>query len=225
MAKALLVQWYNQMLDRRSDDQPQEALEKFRQKVAERYAEGTLQRLSTAPAAKVRRAAVLALGLTGMMTANETLAGRLRDDDAQVRRLAADALWALWFRGDAEAQCQELRRLLQLDDPDQALAGFNALVLNAPRFAEAYNQRAILYYRKKDYAHSLADCEKALQMNPYHFGALSGMAQCYLNLRKPKSALRAYRQALRINPNLDGVQEAIRKLEQALGEEERKDGK
>ena len=34
--------------------------------------------------------------------------------------------------------------------------------LVAPQFAEAYNQRAILYFQMKDYARSIADCEKVL---------------------------------------------------------------
>ena len=77
----------------------------------------------------------------------------------------------------------------------------------------------------KEFERSIADCEKVLQLNPCHFGAQSGMAQCYMQLRKHKAALRAFRAALRINPNLDGVAETIRALENALGEEGRKDDK
>ena len=67
-----------------------------------------------------------------------------------------------------------------------------------------------------------ADCEKVLDLNSYHFGALSGLAQCYLNQRKPRAALKAYREAYRLNPNLQGVEETIRALENALGEEGKK---
>jgi tetratricopeptide (TPR) repeat protein len=222
VATALLTEWYDELLERESKD-PQKMLNQFRKRVVERYTEGTLQRLADCPNVKARRAAVLALGMMGTMDSNEALAGRLQDDDTQVRQLAADALWSLWFRGDTEANSNELRRLVQLGDSDRVLMGLNALIKKAPRFAEAYNQRAIIYYRKHEYEKSIADCEKVLQANPYHFGALSGMAQCYLNLRKPRAALKAYRNAHRVNPNLEGVQEAIRALEEALGEEGRKD--
>ena len=60
------------------------------------------------------------------------------------------------------------------------------------------------------------------KLNPYHFGAQSGMAQCYMHLRKAKAALKAYREAFRLNPNLEGVEAAIRDLEKALGEEGKK---
>src|SRR5947208_9902231 len=68
-------------------------LERFRRKVGGRYTEGTLQRLLECDNAQVRRAALLALGLQGSMASNATVAGRLHDDEPQVRRLAADALW------------------------------------------------------------------------------------------------------------------------------------
>ena len=45
------------------------------------------------------------------------------------------------------------------------------------------------------------------------------MAQCCLQLRKNRAALKAFRAALRINPNLDGVRQAIQSLEKTLGEE------
>jgi Tfp pilus assembly protein PilF len=64
---------------------------------------------------------------------------------------------------------------------------------------------------------SIADCEQVMRRNPHHFGAQAGMAQCYLKIKKHRAALRAFRQALRINPNLDDVQETIRELEDALG--------
>ncbi len=64
-----------------------------------------------------------------------------------------------------------------------------------------------------------------LKLNPHHFGALAGLGQCYLQQRKNKAALKAFRAAMRINPNLDGVAETIRAIENALGEEGRKDDK
>ena len=55
---------------------------------------------------------------------------------------------------------------MRLRDRDKAVAGLDLLVQKAPRFAEAYNQRAILHFRLKQYDRSIADCEKTLQLNP-----------------------------------------------------------
>ncbi|MBW4980878.1 tetratricopeptide repeat protein, partial [Marinobacter adhaerens] len=79
-----------------------------------------------------------------------------------------------------------------------------------------FNQRAILYFKGRQYEKSIADCERVLELNPCHFGALSGMAQCYLQLKKYRQALKAFRQSIRINPELDGVRDTIRSIEETL---------
>jgi tetratricopeptide (TPR) repeat protein len=229
VGSALLVEYFNALPEPEEGDTPEKfatrleaALEKFRKLVQKRYTEGTLQRLLDAPHLDARRASALALGMFGTMRVNADLAARLRDGDDMVRRLASDALWAIWFRADSDENNKELQRLQKLRDRDKALTGLTELIKKAPNFAEAYNQRAILYYQKKDFPKSAADCEKVLQLNPHHFGAQSGLAQCLLNMQKPVEALKAYRKAYRLNPNMDGVADTIRMLENALGEDGKK---
>jgi tetratricopeptide (TPR) repeat protein len=230
-----LLQYYKEMPQRRPGEKTpawavrlQEGLRVYKKKVAARYTEGTLQRLLESDHARTRRAAVLALGLTGTLQSNKAVAQLLHDEDARARRLAVDALWLLWFRADKPANNRELQRLIRLandkeeGDPDQALAGLNALIKKAPRFAEAYNQRAILHFRAGRYDKAIADCETVLKLNPYHFGAASGMAQSYWKSNKPKAALKAYRAAYHINPGMEDVSEAIRYLESVLGDEGKK---
>lgn len=232
VGQALLVEYFEQ-LPRQGEEHEapvsaarfKRALGAFQRKVAKRYTEGTLQRLLLAPEVETRLAAVVALGLVGTLESNRAVAQLLRDEDRSIRHKASDALWSLWLRGDSPENNRELRRLMQLDEPGRALAGYTALLHRCPEFAEAYNQRAILYYRLGEYQKSIEDCEIVLKLNPVHFGALSGMAQCYLKLRKPRPALKAFRQAFRLNPGLEGVGETIRELEDALGEEKGRDDK
>jgi tetratricopeptide (TPR) repeat protein len=80
----------------------------------------------------------------------------------------------------------------------------------------------VVHYRLGQYQKSIADCERTLKLNPYHFGAQSGMAQCFMKLHKPRAALRAFRNAFRINPGLEGIEDTIRALEDVLGEEGKK---
>ena len=201
------------------------ALHGFQKQVRERYTEGTLLRLLHSPDAQCRRAAAFALGLLGGPDAQRPLAVSLHDDDAEVALAAADALWSLWFRADSPEHNEELQRLLRLRSREKALAGLDRLVERAPEFAEAYNQRAILLFRLREFERSIADCERVLALNPYHFGAQAGLGQCYLQLGKHRAALKAFRAALRINPHLDGVAETVRALENTLGEEGRRDDK
>lgn len=229
---ALLIDYYRRLPERKDNEtreawavRLQEGLESFKKEVTARYNEGTLQRLLTLPHAEGRRAATLALGQMATISSNKALAARLHDEDGQVRQLAADALWSLWFRADTPAHNQELQRIMRTRNPEKSLAAFEALLKKAPDYAEAYNQRAILYFRLEEYQKSIADCETALKLNPVHFGAQAGMAQCYMKLKKPKSALKAFRAAIRINPNMEGVEDTIRTLEDVLGEEGKPDDK
>jgi tetratricopeptide (TPR) repeat protein len=229
VSSSLLVEYYQQIPEGHSEARPKrtrkEAIEAFKHRVAERYSEGTLLRLVENGDNLSRRAALLALGLLGTMNACPAIAARLHDEDRDIAQMAADTLWTLWFRGDSSANGEELQRLVRHRDRDKALAALDALIQRAPEFAEAYNQRAIIYFRLKKFERSIADCEKALKLNPYHFGAQAGLGQCYMQMRKHRAALKAFRAALRLNPHMDGVAETIRALENALGEEGRRDDK
>src|ERR1051325_10606381 len=103
----LLLQYYQLLPGPRSEGRPAEkkrlfrkGLTKFKRSVEARYNEATLQRLLRWPAADVRQAAVLALGLVGTMKVNSNLAACLHDDDSTVRRFSAEATWSIWFRAD-----------------------------------------------------------------------------------------------------------------------------
>jgi tetratricopeptide (TPR) repeat protein len=227
----LLVDYYRQLPERGDEDSDtwlvrfHGAVNAFRKQVAERYTEGTLQRLLQSEEAETRRAAVLALGLVGSLASNRVLAACLHDDDEKVRELAGNALWAVWFRGDNEDDAAELQRLVRLKDRGKALAGLDVLIGHTPGFAEAYNQRAILHYQMKYYERSIADCEKTLALNPYHFGAQVGMAQCLLQLGRQRAALKAFRATLKLHPTMPGVAETIRALEEALDDRGRDEKK
>ena len=232
MTTALLVEFYRRLPERQEGDNPrtwleqfQSAVTAFKKSIAHSYNEGTLQRLLTRRNRETRQAAVLALGLLGTMASNKLLAHRLHDEDERVRQLAANALWALWFRADGEDSEKELQRLARMQDRGRALSGLNELIERSPRFAEAHNQRAIIYFQARQYEKAIADCETVLALNPFHFGAQVGMAQCLMNLRRHRAALRAFRRTLRIHPTLEGVEETIRALEEALGEGGTRDDK
>lgn len=198
-------------------------MRQFASHAARVYTEGTLQRLLSSGDTQGRRAAALALGLVGSMESNPRLAEALKDGDTLVRKFATDSLWELWFRAGTADQNIRLQLALQCAELGQSVAALDQLIAEAPQFAEAYNQRAILAYRRGDYAAAVGDCETVLGLNPHHFGAAAGMGQSYLRLRKPRAALRAFRQAMVINPSAENVRDTIRGLEKALDDAARDD--
>jgi tetratricopeptide (TPR) repeat protein len=81
-----------------------------------------------------------------------------------------------------------------------------------PDFAEAYNQRAIAHYLQEEFQFSIADCWRAAERMPCHFGAWAGMGHCYAHLGQREEALESYQRALEINPHLDCVRQAVAEL-------------
>jgi len=191
-------------------------IESFRLNVTARYTEGTLARLARAPSSRARRAAILALGLVGSIEANAAVARALRDEDATVRDLANNALWAIWFRADSPANNATLEEVHDLNNRGrhaEADALATRLIGHAPGFAEAYNQRAIARFFRGRFADSAADCRRTLERNPYHIGALAGLGQCYLRLDRRDEALATFRRALKLQPFSDGLKETVAALE------------
>lgn len=225
MTEPLIVKFYRKLPQpgpREDDDLwsagMQEALREFRQSVRNNYNEATLVRLLKHGDPQVRQAAVLALGIIGTIASNLGVAEALKDDDGLVRRFAHDALWEIWFRGTDANHCWALQQALQLSDTLEILPALDDLIESAPDYAEAHNQRAILYFRRGEYARCVAECKTVLRLNPVHFAAAAGMGQSYLKMRKPRAALRAFEMALEIYPSLDDLQDAVRTLQDVLGE-------
>jgi Flp pilus assembly protein TadD len=206
---SLLVSYYETFL--RDQD-----IESFRRTVSARYMEGTLTRLTEAADHQTRRAAVLALGLVGSFESNPAVARALRDDDATVRSLAENALWAIWFRADTpenNAALEQVALLIGHHKHQEAVDRASRLIERAPRFAEAYNQRAIAEYHLGRFRESAEDCKLVLERNPYHTGALAGMAKCLLRLNRRAEALEALRRAARLQPYDEQLRSFIAALE------------
>lgn len=193
----------------------------FIKSVSERYTYGTLARLAEYGPPISRRAAVLAIGYLAGYEANHTLGCRLRDEDRGVRLLAENGLRSIWLRVGTPEIRRQLQALVRMNNSDQHVEAIDLasqLIESAPHIAEAWNQRAIASYHMRDYESSVADCREALEINPYHFPAAIGMANCYLELHDAHAALECFRRALRICPDLDSVQEQVDYLVRSLEE-------
>ena len=188
--------------------------------VSRAYTMGTLEALSERGSHIARRAAVIVLGQLAGYTSNHALGRALQDDDRGVRLAAEEALRSIWCRAGTEDQRKQLQFVIAANSGrryHEAIARATALIHEAPNFAEAWNQRAIAWYGLGNYPESIADCNQALEINPYHFGAASGIGQCYLQAGRPRLALESFRRALALNPNLEGVRANIANLERTLG--------
>jgi tetratricopeptide (TPR) repeat protein len=169
---------------------------------------------------EVRGAAVQRLGEIGQGADADRLVPLLADPDARVRAVVTPALWQVWSRsGDAEVDAIFARGVTQLQAGDLfgAQDSFSEVIARRPDFAEGWNKRATVRYVIGDLERSLADCAEVFQRNPSHFAAMTGAAQIHARLGHPEEALALFQRALKVNPYLDGVPEAIELLQRHLG--------
>ncbi|MBC6440076.1 MAG: tetratricopeptide repeat protein [Rhodospirillales bacterium] len=139
-------------------------------------------------------------------------------DPAQ-SQLLQSYIWAIWV----EAYDEELNalmtggtRAMQVGDLQLAIGYFSQLIDVAPDFAEAWNKRATVYYMIGRYDESIADCMKALELEPRHFGALSGLGLIYSARDEPEQALYWFREALAQNPHMEQIVQRVEELSREL---------
>lgn len=75
-----------------------------------------------------------------------------------------------------------------------------------PRFAEIWLQRASAWFELGEYEFAREDLETVLDLNPFHFDAYVMLGYVYMETGRTVQALRAFRNALDINPGLKNTQ-------------------
>ena len=181
--------------------------------------EDALKAIEDRADAMARRQALRTLATTGTMADVPRIVQALRDPDRAMRRLADTALWEVWSRsGDAAIDRLFAAGVQEMSEGrwGDAVSTFTTIIARKPEFAEGWNKRATAFFLMGDYTKSLADCDEVLKRNPFHYGALSGYGMIYGKLDQPMRALEFYEQALGVNPNLDGVRDAIEILRNEL---------
>lgn len=133
---------------------------------------------------------------------------RLRAADPPTAAFLREEIWEIWFAADEP----EVDQLMALGDAAMAsgqlrmaVAMFDAVIERRPDFAEGWNRRATAYYMLGAYERSEADVARVLQLEPRHFGALSGLGLIHTARERFDAAIAAYERALAVDPNLPGA--------------------
>ncbi len=127
------------------------------------------------------------------------------------------SIWGIWIESDDEVVAllmQQGLAAMARRDMRAALGKFDQIVKIAPGLAEGWNKRATVHYLLGNFAESLHDIGKTLQLEPRHFGALSGRGLVLLQLEDVRLALESFEAALEIHPKLPGANlnaEALRR--------------
>jgi tetratricopeptide (TPR) repeat protein len=152
----------------------------------------------------------------------DQLFAKLRDPATGANVLSLEPqIWDRWMHGGTDAQNEALAKAsaaMGVGDFKVAEKMLDTLLAETKTYAEVWNKRATLYFLLGKMDESLADIVKTLELEPRHFGALSGRGMIYQRMGRNAEALTAFKQALEIHPTMPGARIAVKELEKLVPE-------
>ena len=131
-------------------------------------------------------------------------------------------IWSIWNEHPTNNKLTDRlefgTELMQYGDYNYALKVFDNIIVTDPKWSEAWNKRATVYFLMNQFTNSLNDIDKVLNIEPRHFGALSGQARIFIKLQKYEKAIKSIERALKFYPSFKRG-EMIPKIERLIREE------
>ena len=131
-------------------------------------------------------------------------------------------IWSLWYQsgdGGADILMGQARHTLRLGQHQAAVELVDEVLQLTPKYAEAWNLRALILFNMGRDAESALNLKRALALEPRHFGAMTGLAHINIRARNWSGALKAIRSALEIHPFL-GERKLLPRLEKLAKEKD-----
>jgi len=130
-------------------------------------------------------------------------------------------IWSIWNEHPTNNKLTERlefgTELMQYGDYNYALKVFSNIIVSDPKWSEAWNKRATVFFLMSQFKNSLDDIDKVLSIEPRHFGALSGQARIFIKLQKYEKAIKSLEQALKFYPSFKSG-EMITEIERLIRE-------
>jgi len=131
-------------------------------------------------------------------------------------------IWSIWNEHPTNNKLTEKlefgTELMQYGDYNYALSVFDNIIATDPKWSEAWNKRATVYFLMNQFKNSLNDIDKVLNIEPRHFGALSGQARIFIKLQKYEKAIKSLERVLKFYPSFKS-REMIPEIEKLIREE------
>ena len=102
---------------------------------------------------------------------------------------------------------------------NKAYGLFSQIILEDPKWAEAWNKRATVLYMMGNYEQSQNDINEVLKIEKRHFGALSGQGLVQTKLKNYKKAIESYKEVQRIYPSMQAPEVMIQRLKKLIKEQ------
>lgn len=121
-------------------------------------------------------------------------------------RLIETEIWEAWVDAaptpELREQVESAMRMRGEYNYQGAREVLDKVVAEAPEYPEGWNQRAFILFLQGDYEASLSDIKRVLELEPRHFGALSGQAMIYITQGRAELAQKTLRDAVNVHPYL-----------------------
>ena len=143
------------------------------------------------------------------------LFSQLQDEEESNIETIEQEIWSEWRKSGSRAVDFLLQRGMKAMNEGRlrlAIKHFTTVTEQAPEFAEGYNMRATAYFMMREFGLSVADIETTLQLEPRHFGAMSGLGMILEQTGRPKQALSIYQKVLEVHPKSPQAQAAQERL-------------
>ena len=130
-------------------------------------------------------------------------------------------IWSIWNEHPTNNNLTERlefgTELMEYGNYSYALKVFDNIIVTDPKWSEAWNKRATVYFLMNQFTNSLDDIDKVLNIEPRHFGALSGQARIFIKLQKYEKAIKSIERALKFYPSFKSG-EMIPEIERLIKE-------
>lgn len=142
----------------------------------------------------------------------ERLHRTTNDSEARLIEATIRHAWTATDHPEAARMMGHAMIRVHQGDLDGAIALLDQVVALSPGMVAAWNLRATVRYAQDDHAAALADIAMTLKLEPRHFGAWAGLGLIMMDHGRDRAALRAFEQALRLNPHMTDLAEDVRRL-------------
>jgi tetratricopeptide (TPR) repeat protein len=143
-------------------------------------------------------------------SSQENILNNLFNQLSKVKNLKSAALleekiWSIWNEHPTNSKLTERLEfgieLMQYGNYNYALKVFDNIIVTDPKWSEAWNKRATVYFLMSQFTNSLDDIDKVLNIEPRHFGALSGQARIFIKLQEYEKAIKSIERTLKFYPS------------------------
>ena len=136
-------------------------------------------------------------------------------------------IWKIWITHPSEDRrgyrLTELLAqgsiLINKRNLSKAYGLFSQIILEDPKWAEAWNKRATVLYMMGSYEQSQKDINEVLKLEKRHFGALSGQGLVQTKLKNYKKAIESYKEVQKIYPSMKAPKVMIPRIKKLIKEQ------